>query len=122
MAKKPKQKGGSLGSFLDDPADGPYTETVSTEIRLRILLTMAAYAYEFRNEEIISDGDFDELSKAVDLTVNTQRPDLDKFFREKFIPDSGMWIRSHPELAKVEALYDAHYNPNLKRSKKRKKK
>jgi len=30
---------------------------------------------------------------------------MDKFFKEIFIPDSGMWVQKHPELDKLKNLY-----------------
>lgn len=69
------------------------------------MLSVAAYAYEFESEIIMSDADFDKLSLQVDLLVSTGNTKLDRFFRTEFEPDTGMWIRSHPELRKVKELY-----------------
>lgn len=30
---------------------------------------------------------------------------MDQFFRDKFGPESGQWVRDHPELNKLAALY-----------------
>ena len=93
------------------------------ETRNRIRLSVAAYAYEFQSDPIMSDAEYDRLSQAIDLTKVTNRPDLDLFFQKNFRPETGMWIRSHPELKKVkqmyltlkrtEKLYDKLYNDDL---------
>lgn len=74
------------------------------ETRLRILLTLAAYAYEFEPDYVFcSDADYDYGCKMVDCRIETDRPDLDLFFRNEFHADTGQWIRKHPELDKVDA-------------------
>mgnify|MGYP003632363633 CR=1 FL=1 len=82
---------------------------VNQEIRNRIRLSVAAYSYEYLDEEIMSDGDFDALSKKIDPSVATGNRKLDNFFKEHFVADSGMWIRKHPELYKLEAIYKLYY-------------
>lgn len=78
---------------------------VEVERRRRIRLSLWAYAYELQNVSLVSDHVFDEAAKLVDPSVSTGRPTLDQFFRTEFHPDTGMWIRQHPELLKVAALY-----------------
>lgn len=87
------------------------TERTSIELerRNRIRLSVAAYAYEFDNNSIMSDGEFDQLSKQIDPQVNTQNPLMDKFFREQFSPDTGQWIHKHPELDRLRQLYIRFY-------------
>lgn len=82
-----------------------YTPQVDAETRRRIRLTLAAYAYELEDNPIMSDEEYDALSKEIDLSINTRRSDLDAFFRKHFDPSTGMWIRSHPELPRVKHLY-----------------
>lgn len=88
----------------------------SVERRYRIVLTMAALAYEYYDEPILSDGDFDLLAKEINPELATYNEHhqkwqsrrikkLDKFWREKFEPDTGMWIRSHPEIDRANGLY-----------------
>ena len=92
-----------LTSFMDEPQTYvPSREEV--ERRHRIRLAVCAYAYEFESTSLISDGEFDELSKQVDLTISTGNSKLDRWFKKNFEPDTGMWIRKHPELDKVRAL------------------
>lgn len=75
----------------------------------RIRLSVAAYAYEFRDESFMSDAEFDALSKQIDPSVKTGNRKLDNFFKKHFVPDTGMWIRSHPELDKLSHIYDTYY-------------
>jgi len=76
------------------------------ETRRRIYLSLWAYAYEFRDEALVSDAIYDVESYQVNLNIRTDRPDLDLFFVLHFQPDTGMWIHKHPELAKVAEHYD----------------
>ena len=41
------------------------------------------------------------------LKIDTNRPDLDLFFRENFTPDTGNWVTMHPEKEKLELLCQA---------------
>jgi hypothetical protein len=75
------------------------------ERRNRIRLSLFAYAYEFESDSLISDGDYDRLSYKIDKSRNTGNEKLDKFFREEFEPHTGQWIRKHPELDKLKAMY-----------------
>lgn len=79
------------------------------ETRNRIKLSVAAYAYEFKDNPIMSDADFDELASKIDTSVSTTNPRLDYFFAKNFQPDTGMWIHKHPELSKIDYLYERYY-------------
>lgn len=74
------------------------------EVRTRIRLSVAAYAYEVLNESIMSDADFDALAKSVDLSIDTGNELLDNFFREHFDPSTGVWVLKHPEKSKLLEL------------------
>lgn len=90
---------------------------IELERRRRIRLTLAAYAYEFENDSIISDAEFDQMCKQVDLTVETGR--LDQWWRDNFHPDTGQWIHDHPELDKVRQVYHRVFKqPKPKRKRK----
>lgn len=82
------------------------------ETRRRIRLALWAYAYEFENHSIVSDALFDMESYCVDLNVETNRIDLDYFFKAYFQPCTGLWIYKHPELYKVKNLYNWQYDKN----------
>jgi hypothetical protein len=56
------------------------------EIRLRIKLCVAAYAYEVENDSIMSDHEFDEKCKSVNLNVSTGNRKLDNWFKKNFDP------------------------------------
>lgn len=81
----------------------------ATEIRNRILLSVAAYSYEFEDHSIISDAEFDELSKRINPQHKTGNTMLDIFFAEEFSPDTGLWVRKHPEILKLKHIYDTVY-------------
>lgn len=79
------------------------------EIRNRIRLSIYAYAYEIKNESLISDGEFDKMALEIEPDIMTSNEKLDKFFFEEFNPSTGQWIHKHPELEKVAKLYDKYY-------------
>ena len=82
---------------------------INQEIRNRIKLSVAAYAYEFKGDSIMSDHEYDELSLKINPNEKTGNDVMDKFFKTQFQPDTGMWIRSHPEIKKLEYLYKKYY-------------
>ena len=55
----------------------------------------------------MNDAEFDALAKKVNTSIKTGNSVMDKFFKEQFSPDTGMWINSHPELDKIEELYNS---------------
>ena len=71
----------------------------------RIKVSVAAYSYEYYNDSIMSDEDFDALCLKIDKSMSTGNEKLDKFFREEFEPHTGMWIRKHPEKAGLDRIY-----------------
>lgn len=85
---------------------------INVEIRNRIKLAIAAFSYEYRDDPIISDAEFDELSRSINPEVTTGNSKLDSFFKNSFHPDTGMWIHQHPELRKLEVLYNKYYKGN----------
>jgi len=95
----------NLTEFLDEPLVKPH---ICQETRKRIKLSVYAYAYEF-DQPIVDDGTFDALAYSIDVNIKTNRPELDKFFRKEFSPDTGMWIHKHPELDKLKIIYEKHY-------------
>lgn len=81
---------------------------INTEIKNRIKVSVAAWAYENASDKIhpiMSDAEFDALALKIQPENTTGHAVLDKFFKEEFDPDTGSWIGSHPELDKVEELY-----------------
>ena len=82
---------------------------INQEIRNRIRLSIAAYAYEMEDNSIMDDFEFDELSRSINPKEKTGNRKLDNFFKKHFNPDTGMWIRRHPELDKIAYLYKTYY-------------
>ena len=82
---------------------------INQEIRNRIKLSVAAYAYEFKGDSIMTDHEYDELSLKINPNEKTGNDVMDKFFKTQFQPDTGMWIRSHPEIKKLDYLYKKYY-------------
>lgn len=70
----------------------------------RTHLAMWAYAYEVENVSLVPDAVFDEEARRIDLSVDTDRPDLDAWFRNNFDPDTGVWVHQHPELSRIADL------------------
>lgn len=85
-----------------------YTPEINYQTRIRIQLAKAAYAYEYSDQPIMTDAEFDTMARQVDLGVDTRRPDLDEFFRKEFSHSTGMWIHKHPDLDKIAALVHWH--------------
>lgn len=73
------------------------------ERRNRIRLSVAAYAYEIDSDPVMSDAEFDSLARQIDPMIDTGHAELDLFFLMDFHPDTGLWVRNHPELDKLAA-------------------
>lgn len=82
---------------------------VEQERRNRIRLAVYAYAYELRDESLVTDHEFDQLARIIDPTVTTGNAALDHFFATRFTPDSGMWIHQHPDIDGIANIYHRHY-------------
>lgn len=78
---------------------------IEIERHLRIMATIWAYAYEFMADSLVPDHAYDEVVRMINPKVKTGHEVLDEFFQNWFSPDSGMWIRLHPELDKVDQAY-----------------
>jgi len=82
---------------------------VEVETRNRIILSVAAYAYEAHNQSFLSDAEYDDLAKSIDTSVKTKSRKLDNFFKKFFNPDTGMWVLRHPDRRGLEHLYFSYY-------------
>lgn len=82
---------------------------VEREVHRRIKLTVWAYAYEIANTSLVSDDEFDRECMAVDVRIDTGRPELDEWWRGHFQAHTGQWIHGHPELARVAELFNNEY-------------
>lgn len=87
----------------------PWGTPVERERRNRILVAVAAFAYEMLSVSIMSDEAFDNLASEINPSRPTGRPDIDAFFRKHFNPHTGMWIHHHPDLAGVRRIYERHW-------------
>ncbi len=87
---------------------------INEEIRRRIKLSVAAYAYEVMDDSIMSDADFDEQCKLVDVSKSTGNKKIDNFFRNHFDASTGQWIHKHPEKHKLEWIYQKYYLKEIK--------
>lgn len=79
------------------------------EIRRRILVSIWAYAYEFENTTIVDDFRFDSESALINPKMTTGNKTIDKFFKNRFQPDTGMWIREHPHLERIREIYETYF-------------
>lgn len=89
------------------------SENKSREISNRIKISVAAYAYEFEDDSIMSDGDFDALALKIDPKVSTGNKKMDRFFKETFSPHTGQWIHKHPEIEGIKRIYLKHYKKEV---------
>ena len=84
------------------------------ETRRRIMVSVWAYAYEMANPPVslVPDHVFDAecYMLAAGLRIDTDRLDLDYWFRGAFDPSTGMWIHKHPELDKIKKLYERWFS------------
>ena len=77
---------------------------------LRIRLSIAAYSYEFKDDSIMSDAEFDKLSLEVNPAIRTGNPLLDDFFAsDEFDPSTGSWVWSHPERQLIAGIYRKYW-------------
>jgi len=86
-----------------------YRPEETKERRLRIRLSVAAYAYEYENDSIMSDDEFDDLCMQVNLEQGTGYRKLDNYFRKEFLPDTGLWVRKHPDKCGLATIYHRHF-------------
>lgn len=75
------------------------------ERKRRIDVAVWAYGYEYESESLVPDDVFDRVSLAIVPEMATGNKRLDNFFRRHFHPDTGMWIRKHPDLDGIRRVY-----------------
>ena len=85
---------------------GKWGSPIELEVRRRIQISVAAYAYEFENRPIMSDRLFDRFASLICRHMGTCHPVLDEFFIVHFSPMTGMWIHQHPELNGIRRIYE----------------
>lgn len=94
----------SLETFFETPVP-----SFNKEIRNRIRLSVYAYAYEFEDDSLISDTEFDSLCIQINPSESTGNRKMDNFFKKHFDPSTGMWIRKHPDLNGIKRVYEKYY-------------
>lgn len=90
---------------LLDTTERPWGLAIEQEVKRRIDLAVATYAYEIADNPIMSDDDWDKMAQFINPRLGTCHPILDEFFAAEFSPMTGMWIHTHPELDKIEKIY-----------------
>lgn len=83
------------------------------QTRRRILISMAAYAYEILDEPYLSDHMYDDWAERIHPEIGTGNMELDIFFYDHYSPMTGMWIHKHPDLEGIKRLYDRYYSTVL---------
>lgn len=79
------------------------------EIKRRINVSLWAYAYEVENDSLVSDGKYDSECLKVDLSISTGNKIMDKFFKNEFDPDTGLWIHKHPQIEGIKFIYEKYH-------------
>lgn len=87
---------------------GPWGTPRELEIRRRIQISVAAYAYEIADSPIMSDRQYDWFAERICRNMGTCHPLLDEFFTCQFSPMTGMWIRTHPQLDGIKRAFEQH--------------
>lgn len=77
---------------------------VEKERHRRILVSIWACAYELHATSIVSDAEYDAECLQVNPDIPTGNPTMDKFFKTKFNPNTGVWIHQHPHLQRIKQL------------------
>lgn len=83
----------------------PWGSPEEIERRNRIRIAVWAYAYEFMDDPLVSDAEFDALALQINPSVSTGNRKLDRFFRSEFSPATGMWVRKHPDQRGLHRIY-----------------
>lgn len=84
----------------------------SNQRRLRILLSVCALAYENNRTPLTDDIEWDKMALEVDLSIDTGNPKMDKWFKANFSPDTGLWIRNHPDKCDLKRIYNLFKKPD----------
>ena len=87
----------------------PWGSPIERQVRIRIVVSVAAYAYEIANSPLMGDYQWDWMAQQINPEMGTCHPLLDEFFAAHFSPMTGMWIHDHPELDKIAAIYERYY-------------
>ena len=94
---------------ISDAYYGKWGRAIEVEVRRRIHLSVATYAYEVMDSPIMPDHVWDQLAQTINPQLGTCHPIIDEFFAAHFSPMTGMWIHLHPELDAVKRTYERHW-------------
>lgn len=94
---------------ISDEFYGRWGRAIEVEVRLRIHLSVATYAYEIVDNSILSDTQWDRMAQQINPKLGTCHPIIDEFFASEFSPMTGMWIHNHPELDGIKRIYERHH-------------
>lgn len=72
--------------------------------KIRTKAAICAIAYERFSASLISDAEYDYLCRQIDVSVATDRPDLDDWFREHYTDYSGVCFMNHPDYDRLEEI------------------
>lgn len=76
-----------------------------SEKRKRIFIALWAYAYEVENDPLVPDGVYDSVSHSIDVSIPTDNPEMDEWFKKNFVADTGQWIHIHPGIKRLREIY-----------------
>lgn len=79
---------------------------MESERQRRICVALWAYAYEIKSDPIVDDAKFDKVCEEIDLSKTTDNCVMDMWFQENFDKSTGQWIHKHPNLDKLEIIYN----------------
>lgn len=94
---------------INDKTYGRWGAAIEVETRRRIVLSVATYAYEVMDDQIMTDARWDMIAQQINPKLGTCHPIVDEFFASQFSPMTGMWIHNHPDLAGIKRLYERHH-------------
>ncbi len=73
----------------------------------RCLISLWAFAYEIKSESLVPDHVFDKACREIDTSIETGNARIDQWFKDNFDPNTAMWIHRHPELKRIEKIYES---------------
>lgn len=90
--------------LIEEPTKEAWGSPVEIERRRRIFVSLWAYAYEVLSISLVDDAKYDLEASLIDVSMDTENPIMDAFFREEFDPSTGMWVHKHPQLTRLTAF------------------
>ncbi len=72
--------------------------------KIRVQLAVWAFAYEVYSHSFVTDSQYDKQSLLVDLSIATDREDLDSWFKDNYSPYTGQWVLEHPEKDRLNTI------------------